>query len=57
MASAADASMPLILAWGMGLVSSFAKIMPSARKSSAYLALPVTLARTSGGTKSLPIKS
>ena len=43
-------------ACGIGLSSSLQKAMPSARKSSAYLALPVTLARTSGGVKFLPIR-
>ena len=33
---------------GMGLSSSLAKSIPSARKSSAYFALPVTLATRSG---------
>ena len=35
-------------ACGMGLRSSFAHSMPSARKSSAYFALPVTFATRSG---------
>src|SRR5690606_24442621 len=39
---------------GMGLSSSLACSMPSATKSSAYLASPVTLACTSGGRKSWP---
>ena len=42
-------------ACGMGLVSSLQNTMPSARKSSAYLAAPVTLATTSCGMKSLPM--
>src|SRR5690606_22183922 len=44
-------------AWGIGLVNSLQKTMPSARKSSAYFARPVTFANRSGGTKSLPISS
>ena len=55
-ASARDASIRLIRPWGMGLVSSRAKTMPSARTSSAYFALPVTFARTSGGVKSFPMR-
>ena len=47
-ASAALASMRLTRACGIGLSSSFAKSMPSARKSSAYFALPVTFATRSG---------
>src|ERR1700732_2863275 len=47
--------MRLILACGIGLVSVLQNTMPSARKSSAYLARPVTLAATSTGTKSLPM--
>ena len=56
MASASEASMLRTRACGIGLVSSLQNSMPSARKSSAYLARPVTLATTSGGTKSLPIR-
>jgi hypothetical protein len=44
-------------ACGIGLVSSLQNTMPSTRKSSAYLALPVTLAWMSGGVKFLPSKS
>ncbi len=55
MARASEASIERTRAWGMGLVHSRQKSMPSARKSSAYFAWPVTLARTSGGVKSLPI--
>src|SRR5579871_6055359 len=54
--SAADVSMRRILACGIGLVSVLANTMPSARKSSAYLARPVTLAWTSTGTKFLPTR-
>ena len=55
-ASACDVSIRVTRPWGIGLVSSRANTMPSARMSSAYLALPVTFARTSGGVKSLPIR-
>jgi hypothetical protein len=48
MASAALASIRVTLAWGIGLSSSFAKSIPSAFQSSAYLALPVTFAIRSG---------
>src|SRR5262245_42262284 len=48
--------MDLMVALGTGLSSIFMNTMPSARKSSAYFALPVTLARTSCGMKSLPIR-
>ncbi len=44
MASAALVSTLRTRACGMGLSSSLAKSIPSARKSSAYFALPVTLA-------------
>src|SRR6516165_7167693 len=54
--SAAEVSMRRILAWGIGLVRVLQNTMPSARKSSAYLARPVTLAVTSTGTKSLPMR-
>src|SRR5215472_13387748 len=54
--SAADVSMRRILACGIGLVSDLQNTMPSARKSSAYLARPVTLAWTSTGTKFLPMR-
>src|SRR5258706_1468588 len=54
--SAADVSMRRILACGIGLVRDLQNTMPSARKSSAYLARPVTLAVTSTGTKSLPMR-
>jgi hypothetical protein len=47
-ASAALASMRLTRACGIGLSSSLQNNMPSARKSSAYFALPVTLAIKSG---------
>ena len=47
-ASAALASMLMTRACGIGLRSSFANSIPSARKSSEYLALPVTLATRSG---------
>src|SRR4051794_1519831 len=53
--SASDASILRIFACGIGLVSSLAKTMPSARKSSAYFARPVTLATTSCGSKFWPI--
>jgi hypothetical protein len=43
-ASAALASMPRTRACGMGLSSSLQKSIPSARKSSAYRARPVTFA-------------
>src|SRR5690606_35919312 len=48
-------SILLTRACGIGLVSSLQNTMPSARKSSAYFARPVTFASRSGGTKSLPI--
>src|SRR5215469_7705570 len=54
--SAAEVSMWRILACGIGLVSDLQNTMPSARKSSAYLARPVTLAVISTGTKSLPMR-
>src|SRR5690606_4162259 len=54
-ASASSALMFVTRACGIGLVSSLQKAMPSARKSSAYFARPVTFASRSGGTKSLPI--
>src|SRR5215468_218090 len=54
--SAAEVSMRRILACGIGLVSDLQNTMPSVRKSSAYLARPVTLAVTSTGTKSLPMR-
>ena len=47
-ASAALASMCVTLACGIGLRSSFANSIPSARKSSAYFAFPVTFATRSG---------
>jgi len=47
-ASAALVSMFRTRAWGIGLRSSFAKSIPSARKSSAYFAFPVTFATRSG---------
>jgi hypothetical protein len=50
-ASASLASMRT-RACGIVLVSKRQNSMPSARKSSAYLALPVTLACKSGGVKS-----
>ena len=46
-ASAALASIPRTRAWGIGLSSSFRNTIPSARKSSAYLARPVTFDRRS----------
>src|SRR5688572_7164988 len=54
-ASASEASIESTRACGIGLVQSRQKSIPSARKSSAYLAWPVTLATMSGGVKSLPI--
>src|SRR5882762_3406483 len=54
--SAADVSTRRILACGIGLVSVLQNTMPSARKSSAYFARPVTLAVTSTGTKFLPMR-
>src|ERR1700681_4019312 len=54
--SAADVSIRRIRACGIGLVSVLANTMPSARKSSAYFARPVTLAVTSLGTKFLPMR-
>ena len=36
-------------AWGIGLVNRRQNTMPSTLKSSAYFAVPVTLARMSGG--------
>ena len=52
--SIASASVASILtrACGIVLVSRRQNSMPSARKSSAYLARPVTLAAISGGVKS-----
>src|SRR3954469_1403057 len=52
--SASDGSMLRIFACGIGLVSSLQNTMPSARKSSAYFARPVTFATTSCGTKFWP---
>ncbi len=49
-ASAADASMLMTRACGRGLGISLTNTMPSARKSSAYFARPVTLATRSGVT-------
>ena len=49
MARAALVSIRLTLACGIGLSSNLQKSIPSARKSSAYFALPVTLATRSGG--------
>jgi hypothetical protein len=43
-ASAPSVSMESTRACGIGLSSSLVKSMPSARKSSAYFARPVTLA-------------
>jgi hypothetical protein len=48
-ARAALVSMLRTRACGIGLTSSLAKSIPSARKSFAYLALPVTLATRSSG--------
>ena len=53
-ASASLASMLVTRACGIGLSIRRQNTMPSARKSSAYLALPVTLPWMSGGTKFLP---
>src|SRR5215470_7024223 len=53
--NASEASMPRIRACGIGLLNNLQNTIPSARKSSAYLALPVTFATTSYGVKSLPI--
>src|SRR4051794_31064594 len=53
--SASDASMLRIFACGIGLVSSLQNTIPSARKSSAYFARPVTFATTSCGSKFWPI--
>ena len=47
-ASAALVSMRTTRACGIGLSSSFANSIPSARKSSAYFAFPVTFATRSG---------
>jgi hypothetical protein len=55
MAKARLASKRTTLPRGTGLRRSFAKAMPSARKSSAYLDRPVTLARRSFGAWSVPI--
>jgi hypothetical protein len=46
-AMAALVSMLRMRACGIGLSSSFAKSIPSARKSSAYFARPVTFATRS----------
>src|SRR5450432_3962531 len=54
--SAAEVSTRRIFARGIGLVSVLQNTMPSALKSSAYLARPVTLAVTSTGTKFLPTR-
>ena len=54
-ASAALVSMLRTRPWGMGLGSSFANSIPSARKSSAYFARPVTLATRSAVEYFLPI--
>ena len=48
-ASAALVSMRRTRACGIGLSRSLQKSMPSARKSSAYFARPVTFANRSGG--------
>ena len=48
MASASAASIRRTRACGIGLSSSLQNNMPSARKSSAYLARPVTFATRSG---------
>src|SRR5260221_6843061 len=53
--SASDVSMPRILACGIELVRVLQNTILSARKSSAYLARPVTLASISTGWKSFPI--
>src|SRR6266849_11133020 len=54
--SAAEVSTRRTLACGIGLARVLQKTMPSARKSSAYFARPVTLATTSTGTKFLPMR-
>ena len=54
-ASAALVSMRRTRPCGIGLTSSFANSMPSARKSSAYLARPVTFATRSAVEYGLPI--
>src|SRR6516164_3561938 len=53
--SAAEVSMRRMRACGIGLVSVLQNTMPSARKSSAYFARPVTLATMSAGVKFLPM--
>ncbi len=53
--SAARVSTLRTRACGIGLSRSFAKIIPSARKSSAYRARPVIFALRSGGEMSVPI--
>src|SRR5271154_3412525 len=53
---AAEVSMRRMRACGIGLVSVLQNTMPSARKSSAYFARPVTLATTSAGGKFLPMR-
>ena len=55
--SASEASMLRTLACGSGLVSRRQKTMPSARKSSANFAWPVTFATTSCGVKFFPMSS
>ena len=52
--SAADESTLTTFACGIGLSISLMKAIPSARKSSEYLAAPVTFASISGGVKFLP---
>ena len=52
---AAEVSILRMRAWGIGLASVLQNAMRSARKSSAYLARPVTFATTSTGVKSFPI--
>ena len=52
---AAEVSMLRIRACGIGLESVLQNAIRSARKSSAYLLRPVTLATTSTGVKSFPI--
>src|SRR5712691_7779340 len=54
--SAAEVSMRRMRACGIGLVSVLQNTMPSARKSSAYFARPVTLATISAGVKFLPMR-
>src|SRR4029078_3469611 len=52
--SASAASIFFTRACGIGLTRILQNTMPSARKSSAYFAAPVTLASRSGGVKFFP---